>query len=166
MLAVEILHLLVSAGHAYAGRPGDGPTPVATEDRDEIEVVEGKGIVGDRYFARSAHSNAAVTVVAVEGLEAAAAALGSPPWDPLLARRNLVVRGADVAALRGREFTVATAGGSVRLRGMRPANPCAWLDVVYVPGAFRALRGKGGLRCVPIGSGRLSRGDATLTVWD
>ncbi|RKS77546.1 hypothetical protein CLV35_1235 [Motilibacter peucedani] len=161
---VEVLHLLVSSAHAYAGRPADGPGEVVTDDRDEVEVVEGRGIVGDRYFGRRAHAAAAVTLFAVESLEHVSGVVGVPDLDPLLARRNLVLRGADVAALRGVEFELRTAAGSVRFAGRRPANPCAWMDVVYAPGAFRAMRGRGGLRCTPLTSGRLSRGPAVLDV--
>lgn len=164
---VEIVHLLVSPAHAYAGRPSDGPGNVVTEDRDLVEVVAGKGIVGDRYFGRSAHSKAAVTVFGMETLDHVAAALGLPEaLDPLLARRNIVLRGVDVNTLRDREFVLETAAGSVRFLGRRPANPCAWMDVVYAPGAFRAMRAVGGLRCSPLTSGTLSRGPATLTVLD
>ena len=61
---------------------------------------------GHRYAARPAHRDAAVTVLAVEALEELAAALGSEPFDPALARRNVVLRGAEVEALRGVPFTL------------------------------------------------------------
>src|SRR6185312_12579280 len=83
---VEILHLLVSPGHAYFGRAKDGAADVPTEDRDRAEVVAGKGIVGDRFFGKAAHMDAAVTFMAVESLESIAAELEVPRFDPLLAR--------------------------------------------------------------------------------
>ncbi|WP_369055189.1 molybdenum cofactor biosysynthesis protein [Kineococcus terrestris] len=160
---VELLHLLVSPEHAYFGRPRDGAADVPTTDADEVEVVAGKGIVGDRFFGKAAHMDAAVTFLAVEAWEAVAAdlRLGAVP-DPLLARRNLVVRGLELDPLRGTDFLLETAAGSVLFHGGRPANPCAWMDRVVAPGAHRALRGRGGLRCTPLTSGRLSRGPATL----
>ena len=167
VLHVDIVHLLVSPGHAYAGRPASGAAQVQTHDLDVAEVVAGKGIVGDRYFGARAHANAAVSVLSAEDLDAVRSALGlAEPLDPLLARRNVVLRGVDVGALRGREFEITSRAGTVRLRGMRPAAPCAWMDVVYAPGAFRAMRGRGGLRCAPLGSGLIARGPATLTLLD
>lgn len=159
---VEILHLLVSPEHAYFGRPKDGAADVPTTDADHVEVVEGQGIVGDRFFGKAAHMDAAVTLLAVEGLEAMAAELGTPPFDPLLTRRNVVLRGAQLAPLLGEELVFEQAHGSVRLRAGRPANPCAWMDRVLAPGAHAAMRGRGGLRCRPLTSGTLRRGRAVL----
>ena len=169
---VEVLHLLVSPVHRYFGRPRDGPLPFddgqgpASEDRDVAEVVARRGIVGDRFFGRAAHMDAAVTLVAVEALDAVAAALGVDRFDPLLARRNVVLRGVELEPLRGREFTLDCGGGeddAVLLAGRRPASPCAWMDRELAPGAHAALRGRGGLRCEPLGSGLLRRGPAVLT---
>jgi hypothetical protein len=125
---VEILHLLVSPGHAYFGRARDGAADVPTEDADRVEVVAGKGIVGDRFFGKAAHMDAAVTLFAVEGLEAMAGELGADPFDPLLTRRNVILRGAQLAPLLGQEFTLESGDSSVRLLGGRPAHPCAWMD--------------------------------------
>ncbi len=61
-------------------------------------------------------------------------------------RRNVVLRGADVEALRGEPFSLDTGSGAVLFRGYRPANPCAWMDHEIAPGAFRAMRGRGGVR--------------------
>ena len=44
----------------------------------------------------------------------------------------------------------------------RAARPCAWMDVIIGPGAQRALRGRGGVRCTPLGDGVLTLGPATF----
>lgn len=159
---VEIVHLVVSPQHAYAGRPRDGAADVPTTDAARVEVVEGKGVVGDRFFGRAAHVDAAVTLLAVEALEEIASALDVPRLDPLRARRTVVLRGAELPPLLGEELVLEQPGGSVRLRAARPAPPCAWMDVVLAPGAHAAMRGRGGLRCRPLTSGTLHRGAATL----
>ncbi|MGY1660338.1 molybdenum cofactor biosysynthesis protein [Geodermatophilus sp. SYSU D00705] len=133
------------------------------DHRAEIAVRAGHGVVGDRYAGRPAHRDAQLTVLAVEGLEALAAELGVAPFDPLLARRTVVLRGAEVEALRGQEFALDTGSGPVRLRGGRPANPCGWMDVVLAPGAHRGLRGRGGVRCATLSDGVLRLGPAVLT---
>lgn len=164
---VEVLHLVVSPGHNYFGRPKDGPGGHPTSDLDEVRLVAGQGIVGDRFFGKAAHLDASVTLIAVEALEAVAQALRLDPLDPVLARRNVVVRGADLNALRGETFTIRPAAGAaaddaVTLLGGRPAAPCAWMDRMYAPGVHAALRGRGGLRCRVLTDGVLRRGPAVL----
>ncbi|MGK5112397.1 MOSC domain-containing protein [Geodermatophilus sp. CPCC 205506] len=149
--------------HRYDGRPGVSPPDGDGDHRAAIEVRAGIGVVGDRYAGRPAHRDAQLTVLAVEALEALAAELGTPPFDPLLARRTVVLRGAEVEALRGQEFALDSGGGRVLLRGGRPANPCAWMDVVLAPGAHRGLRGRGGVRCAALSDGVLRLGPAVLT---
>ena len=156
---VEIIALHVSPVHAYEGRPSDGPRPdPGPVSPDHVDVRARSGIVGDRYFNHPAHRNAAVTLIAAESLD---------PWpvDPLVARRNVVVRGFDVDSLaRGTVFSLDTGDGPVRFEVHRPANPCAWMDAVIAPGAFKALRGKGGIRCVPLDDGVLRAGKAALAI--
>ncbi|MCK6209157.1 MOSC domain-containing protein [Georgenia sp. EYE_87] len=159
---VEILHLLVSPQHAYFGRARDGAADVPTADAERVELVAGKGIVGDRFFGKAAHLDAAVTLIAVEALEAMATELGVGPFDPLLARRNVVLRGAELAPMLGEEIVLESRGDSVRLLVGRPANPCAWMDHVLAPGAHAAMRGRGGVRCRVLSDGVLSRGPAVL----
>ena len=159
---VEVVGLLASPGHRYDGRPGTDVPPQTSDRRDRIEVRAGFGIVGDRYAGRTAHRDAAVTVVAAEAVESLAADLGTGPLDPLLTRRNVVLRGAEVEALRAQLFSLDCGLGAVVLRGGRPANPCAWLDVVLAPGAHRGMRGRGGVRCTPLSDGVLRLGPAVL----
>ncbi|PRY40188.1 MOSC domain-containing protein [Geodermatophilus tzadiensis] len=160
---VEVVGLLVSPAHRYDGRPG-GVVPPQDGDRVErVEVRAGHGVVGDRYAGRPAHRDAAVTVLAAESVEALAAELGTGPLDPLLTRRNVVLRGAQVEALRDERFALDCGEGAVLLQGGRPANPCAWLDTVLAPGAHRGMRGRGGVRCAPLTDGVLRLGPAVLT---
>ncbi|RFU20105.1 molybdenum cofactor biosysynthesis protein [Geodermatophilus marinus] len=155
--------MLASPVHRYGGRPQRPVPDQAGDRRAEIEVRAGHGVVGDRYAGRTAHRGAQLTVLAVEALEALADELGTDRFDPLLARRTVVLRGAEVEALRGQEFALDCGEGEVRLRGGRPAHPCAWMDVVLAPGAHNGLRGRGGVRCAALSDGVLRVGPAVLT---
>ncbi|MEZ2391664.1 MOSC domain-containing protein [bacterium RCC_150] len=159
---VEILHLLVSPAHAYFGRARDGAADVPTTDAERVDLVAGKGVVGDRFFGKAAHMDAAVTVFAVEALEAIADELGAGPFDPLLTRRNIILRGAELAPLIGHEFGIESQGEVVRLKAGRPAHPCAWMDTMLAPGAHKAMRGRGGVRCQVLADGVLHRGPGIL----
>lgn len=170
---VEITTLVVSPVHAYEGRPSDGPRPDPEPvSRPSVRVRAGLGIEGDRYCGHAAHRRAAVTVFAAESLDAVRGALGpGPAFDPVDARRNVVLRGADVDALAaparggtGAVFSLDSGDGPVRFRAHRPAHPCRWMDVALAPGAFRALRGRGGVRCAPLDDGVLRLGPAELRV--
>lgn len=171
-VSVEIVGLLVSPVHAYEGRPDDGPL-LDPDGRRPASVTAraGSGLVGDRYFGREAHRQAAVTLFAAESLTAVAHELALPTVpDPLLTRRNVVLRGFPVDELAagrdrsGAVFSLDSGDGPVRFRAHRPANPCRWMDVVLAPGAFRAMRGRGGVRCAPLDDGVLRLGPARLRV--
>ncbi|GAA4676855.1 MOSC domain-containing protein [Frondihabitans cladoniiphilus] len=156
--------LLASPTSRYSGRPSDGPQPPhAPELFDRIDLRAGLGVVGDRYFNAPAHRRASVTLFAVESLDEVRGMLGlTAPLDPALTRRNVITRGLDVDALVGRRFSLDSGQGPVVLQGNRPAHPCAWMDEVLAPGAFKALRRRGGVRCEPLSDGVLSLGPVTL----
>ena len=158
-----IEHLYVSPGHAYFGRPIDGPDHPATVDAETVALVAGHGIRGDRYFNVPAHYNAQISFVTAQAIEAVSAELGVAAVDPVVMRRNVVVRGLDLNALVGQAFTIDSGDGPVEFDGHRPCHPCRWMDVVVAPGALPAFRGRGGLRARIAAGGTLRRGPATLT---
>ena len=176
--AVEIVALLVAPTHAFEGRPSDGPRPDPEPvARQLVEVRAGLGLVGDRYFNHDAHRDAAVTMIAAESFDQLAGdlSLASVP-DPLRARRNIVLRGFPIdnlAAGRDKDgvqhdgalFSLDSGDGEIRFQARQPANPCAWMDVAVAPGAFKGLRGHGGVRCVPLDDGVLRLGPAMLAVF-
>jgi len=159
---VEVVGLLASPAHRYDGRPDAQVAGQPVEFREEVEVRAGLGIVGDRYSGKPAHRDASVTVIAAEAVQQLATELGSGPLDPLATRRNVVLRGAEVEALRGQLFSLDCGSGEVVLAGGRPANPCGWLDLVLTAGAHRGMRGRGGVRCAPRTDGVLRLGPAVL----
>lgn len=171
-IPVTVEALLASPRHRYEGRPADGALPTAelglppgeTESRTAVDVRRGLGIVGDRYFGKPAHRATSVTVLSLDALDDAAHDLGVDDLDPLATRRNVLLRGVDVDGLRGADFTLDSGSGPVAFRAGRPANPCAWMDRELAPGAFAALRGRGGMRCEPLADGDLRLGPATFVL--
>ncbi|ADB30284.1 hypothetical protein Kfla_1180 [Kribbella flavida DSM 17836] len=175
IVRVEIVALLVSPVHAYEGRPADGPRADPLDGVvDRVSVRAGLGLVGDRYFNQAVHRKGAVTFFAAEALDALTGELGWPEGpDPHLLRRNVVLRGFPVDELAARRlpsgervdgarFALDSGAGPVRFQAHRPANPCAWMDSVLGAGAFKGLRGRGGIRCEPLDDGQLSLGPARL----
>lgn len=162
--AVEIVGLVVAPVQRYVGRPGHDPVSMPDEDRRTVvRVVEGKGIEGDRYFNKPAHRRGQVTIISAESLDKVAAELGAPDgFDPLLARRNVVVRGVQVDPVRGHRISLDSGDGPVLLGALGDARPCGWMNDVFAAGAQKAMRGRGGLRCEALSSGTLRLGPAQL----
>lgn len=153
----EIAQLLASPVHRFEGRPADGPAPAPEGELvGHVEIRAGLGIVGDRYFAKPAHRDASITVIAAESLP--------PGIDLVQVRRNILLRGLAVDDLVGTTLTLDSGDGPVALRVRRRANPCAWMDVTIGPGGWRDLRGRGGIRCTPLTDGILRLGPVTATV--
>ncbi|MFI6038579.1 molybdenum cofactor biosysynthesis protein [Streptomyces sp. NPDC051315] len=163
MIEVEVVQLLVSPVHRFAGRPADGPADgPGGELVESVRVRGGLGLVGDRYFGRAAHRDAAVTLMAAENLPLDV----NPAADLRHTRRNVLLRGVDIDSHVGSTIVLDGAHGPVVFAVNRPARPCAWMDVTVGPGAQRALRGRGGVRCTPLSDGVLALGGATFRVLD
>ncbi|MFE2267416.1 molybdenum cofactor biosysynthesis protein [Streptomyces griseosporeus] len=160
MTEVQVVQLLVSPAHLLAGRPSDGLPSVPDERVSRVAVRRGLGLVGDRYFGRPAHRDASVTLMTVERLPLDIAA----SVDLRHTRRNVLLRGVDVDALVGATVSLDCGEGPVEFAVNRPARPCAWMDVTVGPGAQRALRGGGGVRCTPLTDGVLVVGPAEFRV--
>ena len=147
----EIVELLASPVHRMSGRPADGPAPAPPGELvDVVRIRAGLGIAGDRYFARPAHRDASITLISRESLPAGAGLAA--------VRRNVLVAGLAVDGLVGQVLTLDTGDGPVRLRVHSRAHPCAWMDVTVGPGTWKALRGRGGIRCEPLDDGVLRVG--------
>jgi hypothetical protein len=124
---------------------------------DAVDAHPDHGLEGDRYrdgrgtFA-SARPGSALTLVDAGVLEELAAQRGRPVDH----RRNVVVRGTDLNALVGRDFTL----GAVRCRGRRLCEPCAHLDRLNGGGILRPLVHRGGLRADILSAGTIRVRDA------
>jgi hypothetical protein len=121
---------------------------------ETAHAIAGRGLQGDRYadgagtFSPGGGHGRDLTLVAAEVLEDAG-------LEPVEARRNLIVRGVDLDALRGRRFRV----GAVQCLGQRRCEPCAHLERLTRPGVLRALAHRGGLRADILRGGELRVGD-------
>lgn len=135
------------------------------ERRDEIMIIAGIGIEGDRYaqgggsFSRGrigkGWGGLAVTLIEEEGIEAARRDFRLD-IDFETARRNVVTSGIRLDSLVGREFRL----GSALLRGVASNPPCSRLEkLAGLPGWKKALKGRGGIRADVVQSGPVKVGD-------
>jgi MOSC domain-containing protein YiiM len=128
------------------------------EPRDAVEAVAGKGVVGDRYAGSS--GSRGVTLIQAEHLPVIAALAGRDAVTPEQLRRNVVVRGIPLIALKGRRFRI----GEALLEGTGPCDPCSKMEAALGAGAYNAMRGHGGLCARIVEGGWIRVGDAVVHV--
>jgi len=129
----------------------------------EVRVVPGKGLEGDRYFrgegsfSKNPGGGRQVTLVATEMLELLRSEHGiALPASET--RRNLVTKGVSLNDLVGQVFQV----GSVRMKGVRLAEPCNHLERLTQTGVLKGLVHRAGLRADILDEGVLRVGDPII----
>lgn len=119
-----------------------------------VEVNTKNGLTGDRY---STAGKRMVTLIQEEHLLAVGNILGKgQAVDPLLTRRNLVVSGINLLALKGSKFRI---GSEVVLEYTSPCHPCTRMEENFGPGGLNAMRGHGGICVRVIEGGTINVGD-------
>ncbi len=126
------------------------------------DAVAGPGLVGDRYMKASGSGKRGITLIQAEHLPAIAALVGRDAVPPALLRRNVVVAGIPLIALKGRKFRI----GDVLLEGTDSCDPCSRMEAALGPGGYNAMRGHGGLCARILESGSLRVGDGVVAVDD
>ncbi|MFB1486221.1 MULTISPECIES: MOSC domain-containing protein [unclassified Thiocapsa] len=121
-----------------------------------VTALAGHGLEGDHYAGRS--GSRGVTLVQAEHLAVLGAFLRRDPVDPALIRRNLVVSGVNLLALKGQRFRIGTAV----LEGTGPCPPCSRMEEVLGPGGYNAMRGHAGLNARVVTGGMIRLGDAVV----
>lgn len=119
-----------------------------------VRASAGGGLEGDRYRGGSGKRGA--TLVQSEHLPAIAALAGLPAVQPATLRRNLVVSGIPLIALKGCRFRI----GQVLFEGTDPCDPCSRMEEALGTGGYNAMRGMGGLCARIVAGGVLRVGDA------
>jgi MOSC domain-containing protein YiiM len=132
-------------------RPSRG-RPLLQVPQAELDVAE--GLIGDHYRGRINQARQ-VTLIPTEHIAAIAAYLGLDPIDPATLRRNFVVSGINLRALKGRHFRL----GSALCRHTGECSPCSRMEDILGPGGYNAVRGHGGITARIIGNGQVSLGD-------
>jgi MOSC domain-containing protein YiiM len=119
-----------------------------------VEAVASKGLAGDRYNSKNGKRQ--VTLIQGEHLRAVASLLGRDQLEPELLRRNLVVTGINLIALKDKRFRIGTA--LLEYTGL--CHPCSAMETTLGPGGYNAVRGHGGITARIIESGSIAIGDS------
>lgn len=120
-----------------------------------VPVDAAAGLVGDRWQGRASQARQ-VTLIQAEHLPAIAHFLGRDQVAPELLRRNILVEGLNLLALKGRRFRI----GSAVLEGTGECHPCSRMEEVLGRGGYNAVRGHGGITARMVEGGAVTLGDA------
>ena len=141
-------------------RPGEvvwiGTRPARqAEMRAEMaaDLEAGKGVVGDRYSSLDGARQ--VTLIQAESLVTIASHLGREIVRPQELRRNIVVKGINLLALKSRRFRI----GAVCLETSGECHPCSRLETTLGAGGYNAVRGLGGITARIVKGGTIQVGD-------
>ena len=127
--------------------PSDAISPV-----DEVAVVAGQGLRGDRHFhGEGAPPGQALTLVEAEALENVALSSAQ-------SRRQVVVRGVRLNDLVGKHFRV----GEVECLGVELCEPCLHLEQMTRPGIIKQLIHRAGLNADILNDGEIRVGDPVV----
>ncbi len=130
---------------------------------DEIRVVAGRGLAGDRYASSAGtwsesgedhRPKRQVTFIESEAIVAVRRDTGID-LDASDTRRNLVTTGVALNHLVGREFEV----GGIRFRGISLCEPCSHVEEVSGKPLRKPLVHRGGLNAEALSDGLLRVGD-------
>ncbi len=125
--------------------------PIEAVQRAELDAAQ--GLVGDRYAGQTGTRQ--VTLIQAEHLAAIGAFMGAAVRAEQL-RRNLVVAGLNLLAVRGGRLRV----GPALLEVTGQCHPCSRMEEELGPGGYNAVRGHGGLTARVIEPGQIEVGDA------
>ena len=119
-----------------------------------VEARRGLGLDGDHYASQGGKRQ--VTLIQAEHLEAIASMLDRRAIDPAALRRNVVVRGINLLALKDKRFRV----GEAVLEYTGLCHPCSRMEAALGPGGYNSLRGHGGITASVLEGGPIHIGDA------
>ena len=121
---------------------------------ESVRVTSGQGLEGDRFKGRET-SKRQVTLIQKEHLHAIASCLGQDAIGPEVFRRNIVISGLNLLALKGKTFRI----GGVVLEYTGLCHPCSKMETALGPGGYNAMRGHGGITTRVVTGGDLAIGN-------
>lgn len=126
--------------------------PIQVVDHAEITLAD--GLVGDHYAGRPGAARQ-VTLIQHEHFAVMTSMLGVEVT-PEQFRRNIVVAGINLAALKGCRFKI----GEAILEGTGNCAPCSLIENTFGPGGYNVSRGHSGITARVIQGGTVSLGDS------
>ena len=114
----------------------------------------------DDFFQGPPDAPRQVTLIQEEHLAAVASILGRDSVPPELLRRNIVVAGINLQALKESEFQI----GDAILYATGNCAPCSLMEENLGPGGYNAMRGHGGITARVVRAGTIQVNDEVRKV--
>jgi MOSC domain-containing protein YiiM len=132
---------------------------------EQTNAIEGLGLESDHRTKNkkpNPESKRQVTLIQAEHLRAVASMLGKEKIEPALTRRNLVVSGLNLLALKDKTFYV----GEALLEYTGLCHPCTRMEENLGLGGYNAMRGHGGITARVLKGGTIRVGDKVVVKKD
>lgn len=126
--------------------------------RKHVVVSPEAGIEGDRYSGRTKKRQ--VTLLQAEHLDVIASCLDLTSIDPEMLRRNVLVKGLNLLALKDKRFKV----GDAELEYTGICHPCSRMEELLGPGGYNAVRGHGGITASVLTGGTIKVSDSVVKI--
>ena len=120
------------------------------------------GLEGDHRCKKTPGSARQISIISQEFIRSVANYLNRDKIEPQLLRRNLVISGINLNALRYQQFSI----GEVILEATALCHPCSRMEQALGPGGLSAMLGYGGLCCKILRSGAMTIGDKVSVIRD
>ncbi|WP_455365401.1 MOSC domain-containing protein [Kaarinaea lacus] len=137
--------------HQIFIRPEKYAAPLSVQ---QVAASRENGLEGDHYRS-SGSKKRQVTLIQYEHIAAMASLLGIKTLDAALLRRNLVVSGINLLALKDMVFSV----GECELEMTGLCHPCSRMEKALGPGGYNVMRGHGGITARVIQEGAIRTND-------
>ena len=121
---------------------------------ESVQINPGNGLEGDRFKSKAGGPRQ-VTLIQQEHLAVITACLHRDPIPPSLLRRNIVVSGINLLALKDKVFRI----GDAVLEFSGLCHPCSKMEQYLGAGGYNAMRGHGGITARVCEAGLVSLGD-------
>ena len=120
---------------------------------NKVTLDPSKGIDGDHYAGRTGKRQ--VTLIQSEHLPVIASVMQMKNMKPELLRRNIVISGLNLLALKNKTFQL----GEAVLEYTGLCHPCSRMEKTLGVGGYNAMRGHGGITARIVHSGLVNIGD-------
>ncbi len=131
---------------------------VAMQAVQQVVVDPAVGLVGDRYAGRSGTRH--VSLLQSEHLPVIASVLGLESITPELLRRNVLISGINLLALKQKIVRI----GPVCIEVTGACHPCSRMEAQLGAGGYNAMRGHGGVTARILEAGTIRIGDPVVFV--